>query len=94
MKVILTSNLLIRGIFEPPLAWYFEGEAILLRALLQRAQDMLGSLRIMEQGEAGDDVRDILINGEHYFAKGRSGAVLKDGDRVELHIYMDPLGGG
>lgn len=94
MKVLLDSNLMIKNVFEPPLEWHFEGESISLRALLQRVKEKCASLKILQDGEAGDDVRNILINGKDYFLLGRLDAILNDRDRVGLEIYLDPLGGG
>ena len=94
MKILLDSNLMIKNVFEPPLEWHFEGDSISLRTLLQKVKERCASLKILQDGEEGDDVRNILINGKDYFLIGRLDAILNDRDRVALEIYLDPLGGG
>ncbi len=95
MKVILESNLSIANIFEPPLELRFNKHTCSLRDFIQKVGDMVTPIQLMKDGQIGDDLRNIMVNGKDYFflSKGLD-TMLKDGDRVNLEIYMEPLGGG
>lgn len=95
MKVIVDSNFVIKNVFEPPVELPFKGITFTLRDLLEKVDDMCASIQLLKDGELGDDVRNIFLNGkDHFSLPKRLGTPLKEGDRVNVEIYMEPLGGG
>ena len=95
MKVIVESNLTIQNIFEPPIEFYIDDEAVTLRDLLEKVSNTCTTIQLLRDGELGDDLRNISVNGKEYFSLPNGlRTILKDGDTVNLEIYMEPLGGG
>ena len=95
MKVIVDSNLLIQHVFEPPVELGFDGGRVTLLDLLKKVDSLCMSVQLLADAEPGDDIRNIFVNGKNYFSLPKGlGTVLNDGDKVNLEIYMEPLGGG
>ncbi len=95
MKVTLDSNLSIMNVFEPPIELRFNGNTVTLKDLLEKINDLCSGIQVLKDGAPGDDVRNIILNGKDYFfiPKGLD-TPLKNGDHVNLEIYLEPLGGG
>ncbi len=95
MKVTLDSNLSIKNVFEPPTELQFNGDIVTLKDLLEKVNELCRGVELLKEGALGDDVRNILLNGKDYFfiPEGLNTA-LKEGDSVNIEIYMEPLGGG
>lgn len=94
MKVIVESNLHISTIFEPPMEVELEGDHS-LRGLLARLNERCRSIRFLEGESVGDDVHEIVLNGQDLFDLPEGlDTTLREGDRVRVEVYMDPLGGG
>lgn len=94
MKVVVESNLYISNLFEPP----FEAElpeGSTLRELVVRLNNGCKTLRFLEGENLGDDLKEVSLNGRSLFALPRGlDTPLKEGDRVRVEVYLDPLGGG
>ncbi|RLA95881.1 MAG: hypothetical protein DRG69_02490 [Deltaproteobacteria bacterium] len=94
MKVIVESNLHISTLFEPPMEVELEGDGS-LQSLLARLNERCRSIRFLEGGSVGDDVHEIVVNGQDLFSLPQGlDTPLREGDRVKVEVYMDPLGGG
>lgn len=94
MEIIVESNLRISRIFEPPLKVHLRQKGT-LRDLLVELEGACGSLRFLEVDTVGEDVRNITVNGQEVFSLPDGlNTPLKNGDRIRVEIYADPLGGG
>lgn len=97
MKITVTvdSNLRIRDVFEPPMQMELpEGEET-LKDLLLRLSARCRHLKFLEQGEMGDDLRHVYVNGKSHFRLPEGlNRKLSEGDTVRVEAYMDPLAGG
>jgi hypothetical protein len=98
MKVIVDSNFIIKDLFEPPLELHLEGNGLTLEALLKKVKDMCApatSLELLQEGEIGDDISYVFLNGKNCFSLPAGlRTLLEEGDRVEVEIYMEPMEGG
>lgn len=96
VKVTVDSNLHVSNIFEPPVELHFESEIATVEEVLERLENMCGSIQFLgKDGELGHEVDELLINGENYLKiAGGLKAPLKEGDRVKVEIHMELLGGG
>jgi hypothetical protein len=95
IKVKVDSNLRIKNVFEPPLEMELgDGEAT-LKDVLQRLKVLYPYLKFVEEGEMGDDLRHLYLNGESHFSfpEGLKKRIM-EGDNVLVEAYMDPLAGG
>lgn len=95
VKVKVDSNLQIKNVFEPPLEIELSNGENTLRGLLQRLSVMYPHLKFINQGEMGDDLRHLFLNGENHFSFSEGlQKKINDGDTVLVEAYMDPLAGG
>jgi hypothetical protein len=96
MQVTVESNLHISNIFEPPLTLDLEGRSPVLRDALQELANRCRSVQfVQDDGRAGDDVNNILLNGNDYYSLAQGlNTPLQQNDMISVEIYMDPLGGG
>jgi len=96
MKVILDSNLHMNRVLEPPVELNLEGEAITLRDILKKLASRCASIEFLtKDGEYGRDVDEMFINDKSYFTLPQGlQTCLKEGDRVNVKICMEQLGGG
>jgi molybdopterin converting factor small subunit len=94
-KVRVESNLRIANVFEPPFEMEFRENENTLQDILERLSTMFPHLKFMERGGMGDDLRDLLLNGESHltFDEGLRREI-NEGDTVVVEAYMDPLAGG
>lgn len=94
-KIRVESNLRIANVFEPPFEIEFQGHENTLQDVLERLSTQFPHLRFMERGGMGDDLRDLLLNGESHltFDEGLRREI-NEGDTVVVEAYMDPLAGG
>ena len=95
VTVKVDSNLKIKNMFEPPLEIELSDGERTLKDLLQKLSSMYPYWKFVHQGEMGDDLRYVFINGESHFsfAEGFRKKV-NDGDTVLVEAYMDFLAGG
>lgn len=95
VKVMVDSNLRIKNVFEPPLEIELRPDASTLQDVLERLYEMYPYLKFIDNGEMGDDLRNLFLNGKSHFSfsKGLKKEI-KDGDTVHVEAYMDPLAGG
>ncbi|OPY76904.1 MAG: hypothetical protein A4E64_01323 [Syntrophorhabdus sp. PtaU1.Bin058] len=95
VKVKVESNLKIKNVFEPPLEVELSNNENTLQDVLQRLYEMYPYLKFIDQGEMGDDLRHLFLNGESHFtfSEGLKKRI-NDGDTVHVEAYMDPLAGG
>lgn len=95
IKVKVDSNLRIKNVFEPPLEVDLQDGEDTLSDVLQKLSDRCPYLRFVEEGEMGDDLRHVYINGKSHFQLSEGlKKKLKDGDTVRVEAYMEPLAGG
>ena len=95
VRVKVDSNLRIQNVFEPPLDLELEGEQNTLGDVLRKLSIMYPQLNFMEEGEMGDDIRHVFLNGENHFSFSEGlNRSLSEGDTVLLEAYMEPLAGG
>lgn len=95
MRVIVDSNLFMKNVFEPPLTLHFERSSITLRDLLEKLSDMCVSIEFLLGRDLGNDVRELSVNEKNYFLLQHGlNSPLKEGDKVTMEIYMDPITGG
>ncbi|HOP85455.1 MAG TPA: hypothetical protein PKZ54_03125 [Syntrophorhabdaceae bacterium] len=94
-KVKIESNLKIKNLFEPPFILNLDGTDDDLLAVLKKLSTSYPFLRFTENGEMGDDIRYVYINGISHFdlPEGLRTKVF-DGDKIFVETYMDPLAGG
>jgi molybdopterin converting factor small subunit len=95
IKVRIDSNLRIKNVFEPPLQMDLQDGENTLHDVLQQLSGRYPSLKFIERGEMGDDLRHLYLNGESHFSfpEGLKKKV-NEGDTVLVEVYMDPLAGG
>jgi len=95
VKVNVDSNLQIKNVFEPPLEIELSNGENTLRDLLQKLSATYPYLKFINQGEMGDDLRHIFVNGENHFSFSEGlQKKINDGDTVLVEAYLDPLAGG
>lgn len=96
MQVTVDSNLHISNIFEPPLTLDLEGRSPVLRDALRELANRCWSIQfVQDDGRAGADVNNILLNGNDYYSLAQGlNTPLHQNDMISVEIYMDPLGGG
>ena len=95
IRVKVDSNLRIKNVFEPPLELELRDGENTLKDVLGKLAEKYPYLRFIEQGEMGDDLRHLYLNGESHFSfsEGLKREV-NEGDTVRVEAYMDPLAGG
>ena len=95
VKVEVDSNLQIKNVFEPPLEIELDDGKNTLKDLLNKLSDMYPYLNFINQGEMGDDLRHLFLNGENHFSfpEGLQRKI-NEGDTVLVEAYLDPLAGG
>lgn len=94
-KVKIDSNLRIRNVFEPPVEVELLDDEATLLDVLQKITELCPSMQFVEQGEMGDDLRHLYLNGESHFTFSDGlRRKIKEGDTVLVEAYMDPLAGG
>ncbi|BBO91832.1 hypothetical protein [Desulfosarcina ovata] len=94
MKITVDSNLRIRNSFEPPLQLELEGREQGLQDVLQKLTDMHPPLKFIDQGEMGDDLHHLYLNGESHFSFSEGlKKKIKDGDTIRVEAYLEPLDG-
>ena len=95
VKVNVDSNLQIKNVFEPPLEIELDDGENTLKDFLQKLSGMYPYLKFINQGEMGDDLRQIFLNGENNFSFSEGlQKKINDGDTVLVEAYLDPLAGG
>ncbi|MBW2334761.1 MAG: MoaD/ThiS family protein [Deltaproteobacteria bacterium] len=95
VKVNVDSNLQIKNVFEPPLEIELSNGENTLKDLLKKLSAMYPYLKFINQGEMGDDLRHIFVNGENHFSFSEGlQKKINDGDTVLVEAYLDPLAGG
>ncbi len=96
MRVLVDSNITVKNIFEPPVELNFkEDRATTLKDVLLEIGKQCSVVQLVRDGGLGEDVRNIFLNGTDYFSlPNRLATLLNEGDKVEIEIYMEPLGGG
>ena len=95
VKVNVDSNLQIKNVFEPPLEIELDDGENTLKDLLQKLSAMYPHLKFINQGEMGDDLRHLFLNGKNHFSFSEGlQKKINDGDTVLVEAYLDPLAGG
>ena len=96
MKVMVASNLCIAKVFEPPFELDLHGGSHILQDVLKELARRCRSVQFShDNGDAGDDVEKILLNGDHYYSLPRGiRTPVNEHDTVMVQISMDPQGGG
>jgi len=95
MKVIVDSNIIIKNAFEPPVELHLKDQCATLKDVLKAIDQRCAVIQLLKDGELGEDVRNIFLNGTDYFSlPERLGTIMNEDDKVEIEIYMEPLGGG
>jgi molybdopterin converting factor small subunit len=95
IRVKIDSNLRIKNVFEPPLDLELQMDQNSLGDVLQKLSDMYPHLSFTEQGDMGDDIRHVFLNGSSHLAFDEGlRRKLREGDTVHLEAYMEPLAGG
>ena len=94
MKINIDSNLSIRNSFEPPLQLELEGSDPGLQDVLQKLTDMNPLLKLIDQGEMGEDLHHLYLNGQSHFsfAEGLKKKI-RDGDTILVEAYLEPIDG-
>lgn len=94
IKVEVNGNFYVKGSFEPPTQFSLKNGAS-LKDLLLLLDEKCDSLEIMEENEFGSDVWRVSINGEEKLpVSDILKRPLKDGDKIYIEVWTDPLGGG
>lgn len=95
ITVRVDSNLRIKNVFEPPLEIELKEGENTIKDVLQTLSKKYPYLRFIEQGEMGEDLRHVYVNGKSHFSfpEGLT-KTLKEGDTLLVEAYMDPLAGG
>lgn len=96
MKIIITSNVKVAGVFEPPVELDFDAEDITIAEALMRLSETCGSIEFLRKdGALGNDIQELFVNGKSVFGieKGIQ-SKLADGDGVFLLLSLQLLGGG
>ena len=94
IKVEVSGNFYVKGSFEPPIHVSFKKGAS-LKDLLALLNEKCGDLEILEKNGFGSDVWKISINGEEEPpVSDMLERPLKDGDKIYIEVWTDPLGGG
>lgn len=95
VKVKVDSNIRIKNVFEPPLEMELYENDGTLQGVLERLHGMFPYLKFIHQGEMGDDLRSLYLNGKSHFifSEGLKKKI-NEGDTVHVEAYMDPLAGG
>lgn len=91
MKVVVDSNMMIYGVFQPPVEVEWRGAKATLRDLLHELTESCKSVEFIRDNELGSDIKTILINNKECYAIDTK---LNDGDKVMVIVEMAPLGGG
>jgi|GEM_PF-2479734 len=98
MHVLVDSNFIIKDYFEPPVEFYFGEGGITLRQLLEEIGRRCASvsfLEILKEDELGESVDSLLFNEKNFFSLPEGlNTPLRDGDRLKLEIYIEPVDGG
>ncbi len=95
MKVMVDANIIIKNVFEPPVELTLNQDSVTLKDLLREINKMSSSLQLVKDETLGEDVRNIFLNGADYFQLPHGlDTSIRDGDKVNVEIYMEPLGGG
>ncbi|MDR3568986.1 MAG: hypothetical protein P4L43_13235 [Syntrophobacteraceae bacterium] len=94
MKIRVDSNLRIENIFQPPLEMVLDGANNRLSDVLEKLCDMCPPLKFIEEGEMGEDLRYLYLNGESHFSFSEGlGKKINEGDIVLVEAYMEPRDG-
>jgi hypothetical protein len=94
MKIRVDSNLRIENIFQPPLQLVLDAGLTSLGDVLQKLCEMCPSLKFIEQGEMGEDLRYLYLNGESHFSFSEGlKKKIQEGDTVLVEVYMEPRDG-
>ena len=95
IKVKVESNLRIKHVFEPPIEIELKDGESTIKDVLQILSMKYPYLRFIEEGEMGEDLRHVYVNGKSHFlfSEGLTKR-LKEGDAILVEAYMDPLAGG
>lgn len=96
MKIIITSNVKIAGVFEPPIELDFETRDITVVEVLRRLSETCGAIEFLRKdGGMGNDIQELFVNGKSVFGieKGIE-SKLANGDGVFLLLTLQLLGGG
>jgi hypothetical protein len=95
LRLKIDSNIRVANRFEPPIEVEFDGEDVTAGQLLKYLDDKMEFIAFSKRGEMGEDVKHVHINGDDLFRMPRGlSTPLKDGDRVRVDIFMEPLAGG
>jgi len=95
IKVTVESNLRIKNVFEPPFQIELRDDKQTLRDVLQRLATLYPYLRFIKEGEMGDDLRHLYLNGKtHFLFPEGLKREIHNGDTIRVEAYMDPLAGG
>ena len=95
ISVTINSNIRIKGTLGPPIEIELEGSENTLEDALKKLSAMYPDLRLIENGERGDDLGLLSLNGEDYFSfpEGLKKKI-NDGDAVLVEVYIDVIAGG
>ncbi|MDR3568985.1 MAG: hypothetical protein P4L43_13230 [Syntrophobacteraceae bacterium] len=96
IRVKINSNLRIANRFEPPVEMELDVGENSLQDLLKKLSDLYHPLKFIEEdGEMGEDLRYVYLNGESHFSFSQGLATkVNEGDTVLVTAYMEPLAGG
>jgi len=92
---MISRNLLIHKVLEPPVELTFENNEVTLKNTLESLANLSSSIEFPKKdGSVGHDVDEMLINGKKYLTwKQGLKTSLKDGDKVRVEIFLEVLCG-
>ncbi len=95
VTVKLTSNLISSGGVAIPAQIELEKDGSTVLDLLQKLNERFPHLKLINNGEMGEDLRYVYVNGvDHFSLKEGLKTKLKESDEVHVEIFMEPLAGG
>jgi len=95
IKVKIDSNVRKKSALEPPMEIELKGCENTLEDVLEKLSDMYPDLKLIENGEMGDDLGQLFLNGEGHFSFSEGlKKKISEGDTVQAEVYIDVLAGG
>lgn len=94
MKIKVDSNLRIENIFQPPIEMVLDAGEDSLGDALRKLSKMCPPLKFIEEGEMGEDLRYLYLNGKSHFSfpEGLKKKI-NEGDTVLVEAYTEPRDG-
>lgn len=95
IKVDISTNLISCGGTVIPAQIELEDEKNTILNLLQKLNERFPHLKLLNNGEMGEDLRYVYVNGRsHFELPDGLNTKLNDSDSVHIEIFMEPLAGG